>query len=185
MSPPATTTDVEDLLGAIELIVLDVDGVLSDGVIAVDDNGVETKHFHVRDGSGISLWRKSGKRVAILSGRTAKCVDIRGRELGISPIIQGEPRKLAPFLKLLEEMKLEPHQVCYMGDDLPDVPVLRVAGLAACPSDAVEEVRSVSQIVTRAAGGQGAVREVIERILKRQGLWQEALDRAYAVRVSD
>jgi 3-deoxy-D-manno-octulosonate 8-phosphate phosphatase (KDO 8-P phosphatase) len=177
----SSAADVDELLSAIELIVLDVDGVLTDGAIIVDDNGIESKHFHVRDGSGISLWRKSGKRIAILSGRKASCVEIRGKELGISPIIQGEPRKLAPFLKLLDELKLQPQQVCFMGDDLPDVPVLRVAGLAACPADAVEEVRSVAHIVTKARGGQGAVRELIERLLKRQGLWDGALAKTYAL----
>lgn len=183
MSSP-NETDVELLLAAIELIVLDVDGVLTDGVIAVDDEGTELKHFHVRDGSGISLWRKSGKRVAILSGRRAACVDVRAKELGISPVIQGEPRKLAPFLELIGGMGLQPSQVCFMGDDLPDVPVLRVAGLAACPADAVDEVRDVAHIVTRAAGGKGAVREVIERLLKHQGLWEAAVARVYALEVA-
>ena len=179
----SSAADLDSLLNAIELIVLDVDGVLTDGAIIVDDNGIESKHFHVRDGSGISLWRKSGKRIAILSGRRAACVEVRGKELGISPIIQGEPRKLAPFLKLIDSMNLRPSQVCYMGDDLPDLPILRVAGLAACPGDAVEEVRAMAHLVTRAGGGQGAVREVIERLLKHQGLWEAALGATYALNV--
>jgi 3-deoxy-D-manno-octulosonate 8-phosphate phosphatase (KDO 8-P phosphatase) len=182
---PSSAAEIDELLRAIELIVLDVDGVLTDGAIIVDDNGVESKHFHVRDGSGISLWRKSGKRVAILSGRKAACVDLRGKELGISPILQGEPRKLAPFLKLLDELNLQPRQVCFMGDDLPDVPVLRVAGLAACPADAAAEVRAVAHVVTDARGGQGAVRELIERLLKQQGLWEKTLERTYALSVPD
>jgi 3-deoxy-D-manno-octulosonate 8-phosphate phosphatase (KDO 8-P phosphatase) len=182
---PSSAAEIDELLRAIELIVLDVDGVLTDGAIIVDDNGVESKHFHVRDGGGISLWRKSGKRVAILSGRKAACVDLRGKELGISPILQGEPRKLAPFLKLLDELNLQPRQVCFMGDDLPDVPVLRVAGLAACPADAAAEVRAVAHVVTDARGGQGAVRELIERLLKQQGLWEKTLERTYALSVPD
>lgn len=183
MNPP-NESEIDALLDPIELIVLDVDGVLTDGAIVVDDNGVELKHFHVRDGSGISLWRKSGKRVAILSGRRAACVEIRAKELGISPVVQGEPRKLAPFLELIGAMGLQPRQVCYMGDDLPDVPILRVAGLAACPSDAVDEVRAVAHVVTAAGGGKGAVREVVERLLKRQGLWEAAVARAYALEVA-
>ena len=178
-------TDVYSLLDAIELLVLDVDGVMTEGLIEIDDNGVETKRFHVRDGSAIALWRKSGKRVAILSGRRAACVDIRAKELGISPVIQGEPRKLAPFLELVTQMNLELHQTCFMGDDIPDVPVLRVAGLAACPGDAVDEVRAVAHIVTRVGGGRGAVREVVERILKHQGLWDAAVARTYALEVTE
>ncbi|WP_435017432.1 KdsC family phosphatase [Tundrisphaera sp. TA3] len=155
---------------AIELLVLDVDGVLTDGVIAIDDNGVETKHFHVRDGSAIALWRKAGKRVAILSGRSARCVDIRAAELGISPVIQGASDKGKPFLALLAELGLRSTQACYVGDDLADLPVMGVAGLAACPNDAAPEVRRSAHMITNRQGGRGAVREVIEKILDAQGI---------------
>jgi 3-deoxy-D-manno-octulosonate 8-phosphate phosphatase (KDO 8-P phosphatase) len=155
---------------AIELLVLDVDGVLTDGVIAIDDNGVETKHFHVRDGSAIALWRKAGKRVAILSGRSARCVDIRAKELGISPVVQGASDKGPPFRALLAELGLDAAQVCYVGDDLADLPVLGVVGLAACPSDAAREVRSAVHLIANRPGGRGAVREIIETILDAQGI---------------
>src|SRR3954467_5622301 len=125
----------------IELLLVDVDGVLTDGVIVLDDRGVETKHFHVRDGSGFSLWRKAGKRAAILSGRWAPLVDRRAAELGIAPVIQGAPEKGPPFRALLAELNLEARRACYVGDALPDLPVLLAAGLAACPADAAEEVR--------------------------------------------
>jgi 3-deoxy-D-manno-octulosonate 8-phosphate phosphatase (KDO 8-P phosphatase) len=177
MPPTPSDAELAARCGPIELLLMDVDGVLTDGVIALDDNGVETKHFFVRDGSAIALWRKAGKRVAILSGRTAKAVDLRATELGISPVIQGARDKAGPFRALLAELTLEPRQVCYMGDDLPDVPVLRASGLAACPADAVEEVRSAVHYVARAPGGRGAIREVVELILKAQGAW----DRATAV----
>jgi len=173
-SPP----DADELAarcGPIALLLVDVDGVLTDGRIIVDDLGVESKNFHVRDGFAIALWRKAGKRVAILSGRRAKVVELRAAELGISPVIQGEPSKSAPFRALLAELGLEANQVCYMGDDLPDLPVLRAVGLSACPADAVEEVRNVVHIVAKANGGEGAVREVVELILKNQGEWERLL----------
>jgi 3-deoxy-D-manno-octulosonate 8-phosphate phosphatase (KDO 8-P phosphatase) len=164
----------------IELLLVDVDGVLTDGVIAVDDLGVETKHFHVRDGAAITLWRKAGKRVAILSGRSAGAVNRRADELGIAPVIQGAAEKGAPFRALIADLGLDARQVCYIGDDLPDLPVLGAAGLAACPADAVPEVRRAAQIVTDAPGGRGAVREVVETILKHQGTW-DALVARYQV----
>src|SRR3954454_19567704 len=138
-TPRPADADLPALCGPIELLVVDVDGVLTDGVIAIDDRGVETKHFHVRDGSAISLWRKAGKRVAILSGRFAPLVDRRAAELGIAPVIQGAPEKGPPFRALLGELNLEARRACYVGDDLPDLPVLLAAGLAACPADAAEE----------------------------------------------
>ena len=104
--------------GPIELLVVDVDGVLTDGVIAIDDHGVETKHFHVRDGSAISLWRKAGKRAAILSGRSAPSVEIRAAELGISPVIQGAANKGGPFRELIETLGLEPRPPFPLGHTL-------------------------------------------------------------------
>lgn len=164
--------DVAARCEPIELLVVDVDGVLTDGVIAIDDNGVETKHFHVRDGSALVWWRKAGKRAAILSGRRAAAVDRRAEELGIAPVIQGAPRKAEPFRTLLAELGVDAQAVCYVGDDLPDLPVLHAVGLAACPADAAAEVREAVHLVTRAPGGRGAVREVIETILKHQGVWE-------------
>lgn len=169
--PGMTSEDLAARCAAIELLVLDVDGVLTDGIIEVDDRGVESKHFFVRDGSAIALWRRAGHRVAILSGRWAPVVDRRAAELGIAPVIQGARDKREPFRSLLRELNLEPSQVGYMGDDLPDLPVLLDAGLAACPADAAAEVREVAHLVTDAPGGRGAVRELIERILKQQGRW--------------
>ncbi|GAC1470067.1 MAG: hypothetical protein NVSMB9_14740 [Isosphaeraceae bacterium] len=160
----------------IELLLVDVDGVLTDGVIVLDDRGVETKHFHVRDGSAFHLWRKAGKRAAILSGRWAPVVDRRAAELGIAPVIQGAANKGAPFRALIDRLGLDARQVCYVGDDLPDIPVLVAVGLAVCPADAAVEVRRVAHVVTSARGGQGAVREVVELILKQQGSWDRLLE---------
>jgi 3-deoxy-D-manno-octulosonate 8-phosphate phosphatase (KDO 8-P phosphatase) len=157
--------------GPIELLLVDVDGVLTDGVIAIDDRGVETKHFHVHDGTALSLWRRAGKRAAILSGRWAPLVNLRAAELGIAPVIQGVSRKGEPFRTLLGQLGLDARQVCYVGDDLADLPVLLAVGLAACPADARPEVRERVHLVAGAPGGRGAVREVVEAILKHQGTW--------------
>jgi len=174
MSDPTPTDSDNDLAarcGPIELLLVDVDGVLTDGAIVVNDHGVETKHFHVRDGSAFGLWKSTGKRAAILSGRSAPVVDRRAAELGIAPVIQGASSKAGPFRALIAELGLEPRQVCYVGDDLADLPVLAAVGLAACPADAADEVRRAAHFVARAAGGRGVVREVVELILKRQGHW--------------
>jgi 3-deoxy-D-manno-octulosonate 8-phosphate phosphatase (KDO 8-P phosphatase) len=155
----------------IELLVVDVDGVLTDGVIALDDRGAEIKRFHVRDGLAYALWHRAGKRSAILSGRLAEAVERRAAELKIAHVLQGLDRKAEPFRALIEGLGLAPHQACFVGDDLPDLPVLRAVGLAACPADAAPEVKDAAHLVTRAAGGRGTVREVVEVILKAQGSW--------------
>ena len=176
-SPRPPVADLAARFGPIELLVVDVDGVLTDGVIAVDDHGVETKNFYVRDGSAIHLWRKSGRKVAILSGRWTPAVDRRAAELGIETVIQGHPQKAEPFRTLLKSMGFSPAQACYVGDDLPDLPAMAQAGLAACPADAVSEVRQAAHLVTTAPGGRGAVREVIETILTQQGAWEALMVR--------
>jgi 3-deoxy-D-manno-octulosonate 8-phosphate phosphatase (KDO 8-P phosphatase) len=177
MSSPDPEPDV-DLAGrcaAIELMVIDVDGVLTDGTIALDDHGNEVKHFHVRDGWALAAWRQAGKRTAILSGRVSRAVTRRAAELGIETVVQGAGTKSGPFRAILAEMGLEPHQAGYIGDDLPDLPPMAAAGLSACPADAAEEVRRAARFVTRAPGGRGAVREVIELVLKHQGAWDRTI----------
>ncbi len=162
---------VLDKLGPIELLVLDVDGVLTDGSIIIDNHGVESKHFHVRDGAAIAIWNKTGKRTAILSGRSARCVDLRGGELGIKPVVQGASDKGEALRAMILELDLEPSQVGFMGDDLADLPAMELAGFSACPADAAAEVRGFADLVTDARGGRGAVREVVETLLKAQGSW--------------
>ena len=169
--PIATEGELDDLCSAIELLVVDVDGVLTDGLIIVDDNGVETKNYHVRDGAGIAIWLKAGKKMAIISGRSSKSVDLRAAELGVTSVYQGVPDKMVPFQALLAQFGLQPSQVCTMGDDLADLAILGLSGLSACPSDAATEVVDSVAYVSLAAGGRGAVREVIELIMGRQRLW--------------
>jgi 3-deoxy-D-manno-octulosonate 8-phosphate phosphatase (KDO 8-P phosphatase) len=166
-----SSVDLAARCAPIELLLVDVDGVLTDGVIVVDDLGVESKHFHVRDGLAYSLWHRASKRSAILSGRKVEVVERRAAELKIAHVVQGRVDKKEPFQALLCELGLEARQVCYVGDDLIDLPVLGVVGLAAAPADAVPEVRDAVHLVTGAIGGRGVIREVVEVILKAQGLW--------------
>lgn len=164
--------DVQAAISLIEWLVVDVDGVLTDGGIIYGTNGEESKRFHVRDGSGLKLWREVGKRAAIITGRRSPVVERRAAELGLAPVIQGVADKLAAFRCLLAETGARPEQVCYVGDDLPDVPVLRNCGLPVAVADACAEAREDALYVTTTPGGRGAVREVIELILRGQGHWQ-------------
>jgi 3-deoxy-D-manno-octulosonate 8-phosphate phosphatase (KDO 8-P phosphatase) len=166
-------SDLPSRAAAIELLLLDVDGVLTDGSVIYADDGSELKRFHVRDGSGLKLWRAAGKRAAIVSGRKSGAVERRAAELGISPVLQGRDDKLAAFTEVLTTTGLRPEQVCAVGDDLPDVPVLRRCGLAVAVADACEELRAVASYVTTVPGGHGAVREAIEWLLKAGGRWNE------------
>lgn len=170
-------SDLAARAAAVELLLLDVDGVLTDGGVIYADDGSELKRFHVRDGSGLKLWRAAGKRAAIVSGRKSAAVERRAAELGISPVLQGRDDKLAAFAEVLSATGLRPEQVCAVGDDLPDVPVLRRCGLAVAVADACEELRAVANYVTPAPGGRGAVREAIEWLLKTGGRWDELVAR--------
>jgi len=164
-------SDLAERAAKIELLLLDVDGVLTDGGIVYGDDGTEIKRFHVRDGSGLKLWHLAGKRSAIISGRSSLAVERRAAELGISPVFQGRSEKLPAFEALLTETGLRPEQVCGIGDDLPDLPVLRRCGLAIAVADACAELRAAANYVTSVPGGRGAVRDAIEWLLKLQGLW--------------
>src|SRR5262249_3774999 len=142
----------------IELLLLDVDGVLTDGGIVYADDGRELKQFHVRDGSALTFWQLAGKRAAILTGRTSRVVEVRAKELGIAPVIQGGADKREAFRDLLGQTGLRAEAVCFVGDDLLDVPVLQRSGLAVVVADACPEAVEVAHYVTKAEGGRGAVR---------------------------
>ena len=161
---------------AIEWLVLDVDGVLTDGGIIYGDGGLEWKIFHVRDGSALRIWHSAGKRSAVISGRSSPIVERRAAELGISCVIQGADDKAAAYEGILMERKMRPEQVCFIGDDVPDLPILRHCGLAVAVADACRDVRADADYVTRTAGGRGAVREIIEIILRCQDRWQTVVD---------
>jgi 3-deoxy-D-manno-octulosonate 8-phosphate phosphatase (KDO 8-P phosphatase) len=160
----------------VELLVLDVDGVLTDGRITYTAEGVEIKSFHVRDGSALAYWQRQGRTVAIVSGRTSKAVDVRAAELGVTHVRQGVADKRLALRTILGATSLRPEQVCAVGDDLPDLPVLRACGLAVAVADACAEARAAAHYVTRAPGGRGAVREVVELILRAQGRWDAIVE---------
>ena len=177
MNQPA---DLPARAAAVELLLLDVDGVLTDGRIVYADDGTELKQFHVRDGSGLKLWHAAGKRSAIVSGRKSGAVERRAAELGIRPVLQGRDDKPAALAEVLAATGLRPEQVCAVGDDLPDVPVLRRCGLAVAVADACPEARAAAHLVTAAGGGRGAVREAVEWLLKLQGAWDGRVARFMA-----
>jgi 3-deoxy-D-manno-octulosonate 8-phosphate phosphatase (KDO 8-P phosphatase) len=155
----------------IVLLLLDVDGVLTDGRIIVDDRGVETKHFHVRDGQGIALLLRGGIEVGFITSRSSASVRHRAKELGVGLLRQGVRDKLAVYESIRQSGGLRDEQVAFMGDDIVDLPVLRRAGLALSVADGWEGVRAAADLVTVAGGGDGAVREVAEVLLKSQGKW--------------
>jgi 3-deoxy-D-manno-octulosonate 8-phosphate phosphatase (KDO 8-P phosphatase) len=165
--------DLKTRAAAVRLLVLDVDGVLTDGRITYTSNGVEVKSFHVRDGSGIKFWQRLGGQVAIISGRSSAAVDVRAAELGVTMVVQGAADKLAALKDLLQGTGVPADEACGVGDDLPDVPLLRACGLAVAVADACPETRGAAHYVTQAAGGHGAVREVVELVLRAQGRWDQ------------
>ncbi len=163
---------IDERLQQIELILSDVDGVLTDGGISYDNQGIESKTFHVRDGLAIKLWQRAGHQFGILTARSSHIVKVRATELGVELIRQGFEDKLPVAKEVMEQLGMESHQVCYVGDDLPDLPVMRFVGMGVAVADAVAEIRSVAHIVTKAHGGAGAVRELVERILKAKNRWE-------------
>jgi len=166
---------LEQRCQSIELLLADVDGVLTDGRIVFNNQGIETKQFHIRDGMGIRLWHKAGYRFGVLSLRSSQVVKMRAAELDVRIVRQGAADKLATTKEILAEAGLSLQQAAYLGDDLPDLPVIRAVGLGIAVADACEEVRQAAAYVTRLPGGTGAVREVIEMILKAQGRWDEVI----------
>ncbi|MBI2807992.1 MAG: HAD hydrolase family protein [Planctomycetes bacterium] len=161
----------------IEVLVLDVDGVLTDGRIVYTDAGEEIKAFHVRDGSAVKLWTSLGKYAGIITGRTSAIVERRAKELGFHAVAQGVAHKKAALLDMLAPLGRTRDETCVIGDDIVDLGMMRAAGLAVAVADACEEARQDAHYVTDAPGGRGAVREVIELILRAQGHWEAVIAR--------
>ncbi len=157
------------------MVILDCDGVMTDGSIRIDDDGKETKIFSVTDGAGVTYMRRAGLLVAIVSGRMSMALFHRARELGIKEVFQRELDKLLAYEEIKQKHGLTDAQVCYIGDDLPDIPVMRRVGYAVAVGNAHPEVKKNAHFVTRARGGKGAVREFAEKLLKAQGKWEEIL----------
>ena len=155
----------------ISLILSDVDGVLTDGSITIDNAGVESKTFYVRDGLAIKLWQRCGFYFGLVTSRNSQIVKLRAAELNVEIVRQGAADKLPIAREILAQLKLQPHEACYIGDDLPDMPVMSEVGLSIAVADAAPEVLAMATWTLRKPGGRGAVREAIERLLKAKGSW--------------
>src|SRR5215213_10219743 len=169
--------EIERRAARIKLLLMDCDGVLTDGRITLLENGDEEKSFHTRDGHGLVLFHRAGLHSGTISGRTSSLVERRARELGIRFVRQGTWDKIKDFEELLTEAGVEETEVAYVGDDVTDIPLMRRVGLAVAVADAVEETRGAAHYVTQVSGGFGAIREITELILKAQGRWSELMSR--------
>jgi 3-deoxy-D-manno-octulosonate 8-phosphate phosphatase (KDO 8-P phosphatase) len=168
-------TEIERRATRIKLLLMDCDGVLTDGRITLLENGDEEKSFHTRDGHGLVLLHRAGLRSGIISGRTSSLVERRARELGMHYVRQGTWDKIKDFEELLAEAGVDEHEAAFIGDDVTDIPLMQRSQLAVAVADAAAETRAVAHYVTGLAGGFGAVREVAELILKAQGHWSELM----------
>lgn len=169
-------TAVRAIAKGIKLLILDVDGVLTDGSIILDNDGNEFKAFHVRDGHGIRMLIHAGIKIAIITGRYSKVVERRAQELGITDVFQKCIRKKTAYAQLLAQHSLKDHEVAYIGDDIIDVPIMAVVGLPVAVADADEEAKKYALIITKDRGGRGAVREIADFILKAKGLWKDMVN---------
>jgi len=167
-------------LSKIRLLLLDVDGVMTDGRIVYDNHGVETKAFDVKDGHGLKLIQRAGIQVGIITGRQSDIVTKRAEELGIDLVYQGAKDKLVPFREILEKLDLDPSAVAYVGDDLVDLPVMRQVGFSATVADAVEELKPHVDLVATRPGGRGAVRQICDYLLKESGRWDAVTGRYFS-----
>jgi 3-deoxy-D-manno-octulosonate 8-phosphate phosphatase (KDO 8-P phosphatase) len=173
------SADVLARAARVRLLVLDVDGVLTDGRVVYDTRGEETKHFDVQDGHGLKLLQRSGVEVCWLSGRGSRANQVRARELGISELREECKVKLPVLEEMLAARGAAPEAVAYMGDDLVDLPPMRRVGLALAPANAVAQVKEAAHWVVPRPGGRGAVRRVCELILRATGAWEEVTARYY------
>ncbi len=168
---PEAGKGVAGIAKNIKLLILDVDGVLTDGSIILDNEGNEYKSFHVRDGHGVKMLISAGIKVAIITGRYSKVVSRRAQELGITEVFQKCFDKNAAFTGLIEKYLLSEEEVAYIGDDIVDAPIMKRAGLPVTVADGDDELKKYAVLVTKRKGGRGAVREVTDLILKSKGLW--------------
>lgn len=172
----------EDDLRNIELLVLDVDGVLTDGRLILSPAGDETKVFNSRDGAGMKYWKRVGGKLAIISGRGSPAVKVRAEELSVDAMRINAKNKLPVLEEVLSELGVSAEHAAAVGDDLTDIPMMRRCGFAAAPADAHELVRAEADYVARLEGGAGCVREIIEMLLKRAGKWGDILQRYFPER---
>ena len=171
-------SDINEKASRIRLLLFDVDGVLTDGVVVMHTDGSESKGFHIRDGAALVWAQRAGLPVGLLSARSSGATSHRAAQLAVRIVLQGVPSKLAGYEQILRTSAIEDAAVAYMGDDLLDLPVIARVGLSGAPADAAAEVRDRVDWVSRHDGGRGAVREFIELVLRAQGRW-EAVTRDY------
>ncbi|KAF0155658.1 MAG: 3-deoxy-D-manno-octulosonate 8-phosphate phosphatase (KDO 8-P phosphatase) [Syntrophaceae bacterium] len=169
--------EIQGKLKKIKMLVLDIDGVMTDGSIIMDSDGREMKNFNVRDGHGLVMIQRHGIQVAILTGRTSTVVDHRARDLKITEVYQGALNKKEIFAQILKKNNLTPDTISYMGDDIVDIPVLKMVGFSVAVADALDLVKKTVDYITVNRGGQGAVREICEMLLMAQGYWPEVAAR--------
>ena len=166
---------MQECLKKIKVLIVDVDGVLTDGGIIIDSNGVETKRFDVQDGFGLVFWKKCGLKSAIISARQSGVVAHRAKDLQIDKVFVGVYPKINSYDALLKEWGIKDEEVCFIGDDVADLAILKRVGFSVAVANAVFEVKSIAKYVTTKKGGEGAVREAIELILNAQGKWTAQL----------
>lgn len=157
----------------IKAFILDVDGVLTDGTVLVTETGEQHRRFNIKDGYALQLAVKRGYQVVAVSGGRSKGIEIRLKGLGISQIFLGLDSKIETYHTFVAQSGLTADQILYMGDDIPDLPVIKLAGLAVCPADAVEEIKAVCDYISLKKGGEGCVRDIIEKVLKIRGDWHD------------
>jgi 3-deoxy-D-manno-octulosonate 8-phosphate phosphatase (KDO 8-P phosphatase) len=168
--------DIERRASHIRLLLMDCDGVLTDGRLWLTQDGDEQKTFNTKDGLGLALLHRAGLKSGVISGRSSNALARRAHELGVEFVRQGDPNKMEAFEELMRLAGVNEDQVAFIGDDLPDIPLMQRSELAIAVADATQEVRLMAHYVTQAQGGHGAVREVIEIILKSQGHWKEIVE---------
>ncbi len=173
MKSPVVRAGAADKARRTRLLLLDVDGVLTDGGIIYDGDGKEIKRFHVRDGHGIKMMQRAGIGVGIITGRTSPVVDVRAKELGIPFVHQGATDKVVAWRAILAQTGIPAEETAYVGDDIVDLPLLRLVGFSASVADAEDYVREAVDYVAARKGGRGAVREIIEFILRATGGWDK------------
>lgn len=167
---------IERRASRIKLLLMDCDGVLTDGRLWLTEEGDDQKSFNTKDGLGLSLLHRAGLQSGIISGRNSRAVTRRAQDLGIEFVRQGDPDKITAFEQVLQQAAVDENEVAFIGDDLNDIPLMQRAELAVAVADAVGEARSIAHFVTQARGGHGAVREVVELILKSQGRWSDLIE---------
>ncbi|MEC9093073.1 MAG: HAD hydrolase family protein [Planctomycetota bacterium] len=164
----------------VKLLLSDVDGVLTDGKLIYSDAGLEAKAFHVRDGLGVKLWRRCGYKFGLITARESKTVQKRADELNVDFVFQSSPEKFRTIGEIAEREAIELSEICYVGDDLHDLSAIEKVGLGAAVNDAADEIQTAADLVLSKNGGDGAIRELVEFLLKSKGEWEKTIKPFFA-----